>query len=38
MIEAVAERSTMQSPTSEALPSVRLEHVSSFGSRCVLMT
>ena len=37
MIEAVAERSTMQSPTSEALPSVRLEHVSkSFGSRCVL--
>jgi len=37
MIEAVAERSTMQSPTSEALPWVRLEHVSkSFGSRCVL--
>ena len=37
MIDAVAERSTMQSPTSQALPSVRLEHVSkSFGSRCVL--
>ncbi len=37
MIDAVAERSTMQSPTSQALPSVRLEHVSkSFGSRRVL--
>ena len=37
MIEAVAESATVQSPGSEGLPSVRLEHVSkSFGSRCVL--